>query len=138
MINLIFAPSRTLKKYRIQKSHVTLTPNTTTDSQPLQSFLTQKKPPAKCQLLVDNRGSDVDICDKVSPDILQLFPTLTVVFGSGGHHLRECWLLIGSIPSPTFFKTFSNIFTTSTLSTPKCSFSSQHEHSISPTILLKG
>ena len=54
-----------------------------------------------CQLLVESRSSDVDICDKVSPDI-QLFPTLSVVFGSGGHHLREWWLLFGSIPSPTF------------------------------------
>ena len=60
--------------------------------------------------LVESRGSDVDICDKVSPDILQQIPTLTVVFGSGGHHLRKCWLLIGSRPSPTFFRPSPTFF----------------------------
>ena len=62
------------------------------------------QPPRAFRLLVDS-------LDKVSPGILQLLL---------GGCLRECWLLIGSRPSPTCFQTFLNIFTTSTLSTPKC------------------
>ena len=50
------------------------------------------------------------------------FPTHTVVFSPGFCHLASCWLLIGCRPSPTSFQTFSNIFVTSTLSTPKCWF----------------
>ena len=137
-VYLYFAPSRTLKStgYKSLMSRPRRKPLPILN--PYSRFWLERTSPTKCQLLVESRVSDVNICDKLSPDILQLFPTLTVVLGSGGHHLCECWLLIGSRPSPTFFKTFSNIFTTSTLSTPKCSFSSRHEHSISPTILLKG
>ena len=54
----------------------------------------------------------------MTPDLLQLFPTPGC--RSRGRCLRECWLLIGSRPSLTFFQTFPNIFTTLTLLTPKC------------------
>ena len=66
-----------IKKYRTQKSYVTLIPFATTKSPPL-SLLTTKN-----TLLVESR-------DKVIPDILQLFATLG--FRSGGLSLRECWL----------------------------------------------
>ena len=94
------------------------------------------------QLLVDSRGSDVNICDKVSPDIPQLFPTPTVVFGSGGHHLRKCWLFISSRPPPTYFSDFLEHFyhidtvDTKIAANQKPAFWSRHGHSIPPTILL--
>ena len=92
--------------------------------------------------LVESRGSDVDICDKASPDILQQIPTLTVVFGSGGHHLRKCGLLISSRPSPNFFFRLSPKFFPHRYCRNQnagfwlAAFWCRRGHSISPTILL--
>ena len=77
---------------------------------PIPVVISCLQPPRACRLLVESR-------DKVSPGILQLL--LAPRCRSGERCLRERWLLIGSRPSPTCFQT-SNIFTTSTQSTPKC------------------
>ena len=45
------------------------------------------------------------------------FSRQTVVFSPRFHYPASCWLLIGCWPSPICFQTFSNILTTSTLST---------------------
>ena len=46
-----------------------------------------------------------------------LFSRQTVVFSPRFNRPASCWLLIGCWPSPICFQTFSNILTTSTLST---------------------